>query len=135
VRHLNVAPGQRIDVVIEPDEVGVWAWHCHILSHAETRDGMFGMVTPRRKLACTSASSSPSTVEAGRAGLPHAEELARLTGCPIHLVRVINPADIPSPATYGLLVEASAFAEALAEEARVGREYLEETSASLSNEG
>ena len=42
---LNIAPGQRFDVIIEPDEVGVWAWHCHILSHAETRDGMFGMVT------------------------------------------------------------------------------------------
>jgi len=24
---------------------GVWAWHCHILTHAEREDGMFGMVT------------------------------------------------------------------------------------------
>jgi len=24
---------------------GTWAWHCHILSHAERGDGMFGMVT------------------------------------------------------------------------------------------
>jgi hypothetical protein len=23
----------------------VWAWHCHILNHAETSTGMFGMVT------------------------------------------------------------------------------------------
>jgi hypothetical protein len=23
----------------------VWAWHCHILTHAEGPDGMFGMVT------------------------------------------------------------------------------------------
>jgi FtsP/CotA-like multicopper oxidase with cupredoxin domain len=23
----------------------VWAWHCHILSHAETPEGMTGMVT------------------------------------------------------------------------------------------
>ena len=26
-------------------EKGVWAYHCHILSHAEKDDGMFGMVT------------------------------------------------------------------------------------------
>ena len=24
---------------------GVWAWHCHILTHAESDNGMFGMVT------------------------------------------------------------------------------------------
>jgi len=23
----------------------VWAWHCHILTHAENDDGLFGMVT------------------------------------------------------------------------------------------
>jgi manganese oxidase len=23
----------------------MWAWHCHILTHAERADGMFGMVT------------------------------------------------------------------------------------------
>jgi len=23
----------------------VWAWHCHILTHAEGSNGMFGMVT------------------------------------------------------------------------------------------
>ena len=42
---LNVAPGQRFEVMIVPDEPGVWAFHCHILSHAETERGMFGMVT------------------------------------------------------------------------------------------
>ena len=26
-------------------EPGVWAWHCHILTHAEGPQGMFGMVT------------------------------------------------------------------------------------------
>jgi FtsP/CotA-like multicopper oxidase with cupredoxin domain len=25
--------------------VGVWAFHCHILSHAEGPQGMFGLVT------------------------------------------------------------------------------------------
>jgi FtsP/CotA-like multicopper oxidase with cupredoxin domain len=42
---LGVNPGERWDVVIECDEPGAWAFHCHILTHAEGRDGMFGMVT------------------------------------------------------------------------------------------
>lgn len=42
---LNIAPGERYDVIIEGSEVGVWAFHCHILTHAESRHGMFGMVT------------------------------------------------------------------------------------------
>ena len=39
---LNIAPGQRFEAIIEATEVGVWAFHCHILSHAETNHGMFG---------------------------------------------------------------------------------------------
>jgi manganese oxidase len=42
---LNIAPGDRWDVVVEPDEPGAWAFHCHILPHAESQTGMFGMVT------------------------------------------------------------------------------------------
>jgi FtsP/CotA-like multicopper oxidase with cupredoxin domain len=42
---LNVAPGQRFEVIVVPDEPGVWAFHCHILPHAESEHGMFGMVT------------------------------------------------------------------------------------------
>jgi manganese oxidase len=42
---LNIAPGQRFEVLIDCTEVGVWAFHCHILSHAEGDHGMFGMVT------------------------------------------------------------------------------------------
>ena len=42
---LNIAPGQRFDVLIQADEPGVWAFHCHILTHAESPHGMFGMVT------------------------------------------------------------------------------------------
>ena len=40
-----VAPGERIDVLVDATEVGTWAFHCHILTHAEGPDGMFGMVT------------------------------------------------------------------------------------------
>jgi len=42
---LSVSPGERWDVVITCDEPGAWAFHCHILQHAEGVDGMFGMVT------------------------------------------------------------------------------------------
>ena len=42
---LNVAPGERWDVIVDCTEPGVWAFHCHILSHAEGERGMFGMVT------------------------------------------------------------------------------------------
>ena len=42
---LGVNPGERWDVVIACEEPGVWAFHCHILPHAEGPTGMFGMVT------------------------------------------------------------------------------------------
>ena len=42
---LNVAPGERWTVVYTPKDAGVWAWHCHNLTHAETPEGMRYMVT------------------------------------------------------------------------------------------
>jgi FtsP/CotA-like multicopper oxidase with cupredoxin domain len=42
---LGVNPGERWDVVVDCDEPGAWAFHCHILPHAEGPDGMYGMVT------------------------------------------------------------------------------------------
>jgi len=42
---LNVAPGERWDVVVNCNNPGTWAFHCHILPHAESDHGMFGMVT------------------------------------------------------------------------------------------
>lgn len=53
---VNVAPGERYSVLmrIDPDDAdlqnpeepgpGIWAYHCHILSHAENDNGLFGMV-------------------------------------------------------------------------------------------
>jgi manganese oxidase len=40
-----VAPGERFTVLIHATDLGTWAWHCHILTHAENDTGMFGMVT------------------------------------------------------------------------------------------
>jgi FtsP/CotA-like multicopper oxidase with cupredoxin domain len=42
---LNVAPGERWDVIVDCNRPGTWAFHCHILPHAESDHGMFGMVT------------------------------------------------------------------------------------------
>jgi FtsP/CotA-like multicopper oxidase with cupredoxin domain len=42
---LGVNPGERWDVIVECDNPGAWAFHCHILPHAESMQGMFGMVT------------------------------------------------------------------------------------------
>jgi FtsP/CotA-like multicopper oxidase with cupredoxin domain/plastocyanin len=44
---LNIAPGERYSVLVMPktEDIGVWAWHCHILNHAENDNGLFGMVT------------------------------------------------------------------------------------------
>ena len=41
---LGVNPGERWDVLINAKTPGVWAFHCHILPHAEAAHGMFGMV-------------------------------------------------------------------------------------------
>jgi len=42
---LGVNPGERYDVLIDCENPGAWAFHCHILPHAEGMHGMFGMVT------------------------------------------------------------------------------------------
>jgi FtsP/CotA-like multicopper oxidase with cupredoxin domain len=42
---VSVAPGERYTVLVQATNLGVWAYHCHILTHAERDDGMFGMVT------------------------------------------------------------------------------------------
>ncbi len=42
---VTVAPGERYSVLVHATEPGIWAWHCHILPHAERENGMFGMVT------------------------------------------------------------------------------------------
>lgn len=41
---LGVNPGERFDALVKVDRPGLWAFHCHILPHAEGADGMFGMV-------------------------------------------------------------------------------------------
>lgn len=40
-----VSPGERYSVLVKAEEVGTWAFHCHIVSHAENDQGLYGMVT------------------------------------------------------------------------------------------
>jgi FtsP/CotA-like multicopper oxidase with cupredoxin domain len=40
-----VGPGERYTVLFQATRTGTWVWHCHILNHVESADGMFGMVT------------------------------------------------------------------------------------------
>lgn len=42
---INVAPGERYSVLFKASDIGTWVWHCHILTHVEREEGMFGMVT------------------------------------------------------------------------------------------
>ena len=42
---VSIAPGERWTVAYTMLDPGVWAWHCHILTHAETPEGMKYMVT------------------------------------------------------------------------------------------
>jgi FtsP/CotA-like multicopper oxidase with cupredoxin domain len=50
---LMIAPGQRFSTLVQVtsdflgknNTPGIWAFHCHILNHAEGPTGMFGMVT------------------------------------------------------------------------------------------
>jgi len=40
-----VAPGERYSVLVTATRPGTWAFHCHIFSHSEGAEGMFGMFT------------------------------------------------------------------------------------------
>ena len=42
---LWVSPGERYSVLVKASEVGTWAFHCHVLTHAESNDGLIGMVS------------------------------------------------------------------------------------------
>jgi manganese oxidase len=42
---INIAPGERYTVLVNFTDPGTWVWHCHILTHVESEQGMFGMVT------------------------------------------------------------------------------------------
>jgi nucleotide-binding universal stress UspA family protein len=56
--------------------------------------------------------------------LPHAGELARLTGSPIHLVRVVDVSHLVRYGAYGLAVDRAAYEQAFDPEESASRAYL-----------
>lgn len=42
---LTISPGERWDVLLDTSNPGTWAWHCHVLPHAEGEKGLFGLTT------------------------------------------------------------------------------------------
>jgi FtsP/CotA-like multicopper oxidase with cupredoxin domain len=42
---LTINPGERWDVLLDTSKTGVWAWHCHVLPHAEGEKGLYGLTT------------------------------------------------------------------------------------------
>ena len=42
---LTVNPGERWDVLLDTSNPGAWAWHCHVLPHAEGEKGLYGLTT------------------------------------------------------------------------------------------
>ena len=65
---VNVAPGERYSVIFQAEDPGVWVWHCHILTHVESDEGMFGMVT------ALVVNEAEGTVEEAAAEEPVAED-------------------------------------------------------------
>src|SRR6478735_8149892 len=76
---LGVNPGERWDVVIKCDELGAWAFHCHILQHAEGQNGMFGMVTALVVQEAAAAATSVSRAPASGAAVAAAARAAGST--------------------------------------------------------
>jgi FtsP/CotA-like multicopper oxidase with cupredoxin domain len=75
---LGVNPGERWDVIIDCTALGAWAFHCHILQHAEGTEGMFGMVTAL-------IVQEPATASAGRGSTA---ALASTAGGPVRAAAV-----------------------------------------------
>jgi FtsP/CotA-like multicopper oxidase with cupredoxin domain len=42
---INVKPGEKLSVDVTPEDVGDWAFHCHLLYHMHA--GMFQVVSVR----------------------------------------------------------------------------------------
>ena len=74
---LGVNPGERWDVIIDCEDPGAWAFHCHILPHAEGPDGMFGMVTALVIQDATAAATG-AELSGGRRSDPHGRSRSRI---------------------------------------------------------
>jgi nucleotide-binding universal stress UspA family protein len=73
--------------------------------------------------------------ELAEQALPAAEELARLSGAPIHLIRVVDLTRLERYGAYGLAVEYAGFETVAAEERQVAEQYLAEVRTRLHGRG
>lgn len=73
--------------------------------------------------------------ELAERALPEAEGLARLTGAPLHVVRVIDVAGLHRLAGFAPAIEAAALARVLEDERTATREYLERIERDLAERG
>lgn len=84
---LNIAPGERYDVIVTSLYPGAWAFHCHILTHAESDRGLHGMTTvwavqpPDPAAAGTATAAAAGTATAGSTASATVE--GATTGAPV----------------------------------------------------
>jgi FtsP/CotA-like multicopper oxidase with cupredoxin domain len=85
---LGVNPGERWDVIVDCEDPGAWAFHCHILPHAEGSNGMFGMVTALVIQKPTTASLQTATAYPADAPIAAAAAAAGSTAFACRVPRV-----------------------------------------------
>ena len=73
--------------------------------------------------------------EVAERALPHAEELGRRLGVPLHLVRVVDLTRLERYGPYALAVPGAAFEQVLDEERSAAQEYLDLTARRLEGQG
>ena len=73
--------------------------------------------------------------ELAEQALAEAAKLAKVTGAPLFLLRVVDFTRLESYGPYGLAMEYASFEPVLEEEERVSREYLQAQAEQLAEEG
>lgn len=73
--------------------------------------------------------------ELAEQAIPEAERLAKLTGAPLHLIRVVDVTQLPWYGAYGMAMEFSAVETATAEEGVVATAYLKGVAERLGGAG
>ena len=73
--------------------------------------------------------------ELAERALPQAEQLARVTDAPLHLVRVVDFTKLEPYGAYGLAIEYAGMAQVLGQEQAEARAYLERVAQDLTDRG
>lgn len=73
--------------------------------------------------------------ELAEQALPDAEALARLTGAPIHLIRVVDPTQLPWYGAFGMAMDYATIQGALGDEENTANAYLDAVATRLRESG